>query len=63
LAAASGAIAGAVLILGERAIIDVSTALIALVGLGLIVRYRVQEPYLVAAAGLAGLLLHPLASP
>lgn len=59
-AAASGAIAGAVVVLGIRAIVDVPTVVIALVGLVLLWRFRVQEPYLVAAAGLAGLVLWPL---
>jgi len=58
-AAASGAIAGAVLLLGSRAIFDIPTALIALVGLVAILRFRVQEPLLVAGAGLAGLVLRP----
>lgn len=59
-AAASGAIAGAVLVLGRRAIFDVPTMVIALVGLVLLWRFRVQEPLLVAGAGLAGLLLGPI---
>lgn len=59
-AAASGAIAGAVLLLGARAIVDVPTALIAAIGLVAIMRFKVQEPFLVAAAGAAGLVLWPL---
>ncbi|RLT36169.1 MAG: chromate efflux transporter [Chloroflexi bacterium] len=59
-AAASGAIAGAVLVLGGRSIVDVPTALIAGVGLVLLWRYRVQEPILVVGAGVAGLLVWPL---
>ncbi len=59
-AAASGAIAGAVLVLGRRAIFDVPTLVIALIGLALLWRFRVPEPYLVAAAGIAGLVLWPL---
>lgn len=59
-AAASGAIAGAVFVLGARSIVDVPTAAIALVGLVLLVRWRVQEPLLVIGAGLAGLALWPL---
>ena len=59
-AAASGAIAGAVVVLGQRAIFDIPTAAIALIGLALLWRYRLQEPLLVAAAGMAGLLLWPL---
>jgi chromate transporter len=56
-AAASGAIAGAVVVLGRGAISDLPTACIALTGLVLLVRFRVPEPLLVLAAGLAGLAL------
>lgn len=59
-AAASGAIAGAVVVLASRSIVDVPTAAIALVGLVLLWRYRVQEPLLVLGAGAAGLALWPL---
>lgn len=58
--AASGAIAGAVMLLGARAIFDVPTALIALTGLAAMLRFKVQEPVLVVAAGVAGLVLWPL---
>ena len=56
-AAAGGAIAGAVLVLGRAAISDVPTAGIALAGLILLVRFRVPEPLLVLGAGLTGLAL------
>jgi chromate transporter len=59
-AAASGAIAGAVVVLGQRAIIDAPTAAIALASLGLLWRFKVPEPLLVVIAGLAGLVLSPL---
>jgi len=59
-AAATGAIAGAVVVLGQRAIFDIPTAAIGLIGLALLWRYRLQEPILVAAAGIAGLLLWPI---
>ena len=59
-AAASGAIAGAVVVLGQRAIFDIPTAAIGLIGLALLWRYRLQEPILVAAAGIVGLLLWPI---
>ena len=61
-AAATGAIAGAVVVLGLRSIYDLPTAAIGLVSLGLLWRFRVQEPVLVVAAGLAGLLIWPLVS-
>ncbi len=59
-AAASGAIAGAVVVLGQRAIFDAPTALIAAIGLALLWKFKVQEPVLVVGAGVAGLVLWPL---
>jgi chromate transporter len=59
-AAASGAIAGAVVVLGQRAIVDVPTAAIAAVSLGLLWRFKIPEPLLVVIAGVAGLLLSPV---
>ena len=59
-AAASGAIAGAVVVLARRAIVDVPTAAVALVGLALLWRFRVQEPFVVVGAGVAGFVLFPL---
>ena len=53
-------VGGAVMVLGQRAIFDVPTAAIALVGLGLLWRFRTQEPILVAGAGVLGLVLYPL---
>jgi chromate transporter len=59
-AAASGAIAGAVVVLGQRAIIDIPTAAIALASLGVLWRFKIPEPLLVVAAGAIGLVLSPL---
>jgi chromate transporter len=59
-AAASGAIAGAVVVLGQRAIVDPPTAVIVVVSLGLLWRFKLPEPLLVLIAGLAGLVLLPL---
>ncbi len=56
-AAAAGAIAGACVVLGRRAVFDPSTALIALAAFGLLWRFKVPEPILIAAAGAAGLLI------
>jgi chromate transporter len=56
-AAATGAIPGAVLVLGVRATHDVPTALIGLISLGVLWRFEIQEPLLVAATGLAGLVV------
>jgi chromate transporter len=59
-AAATGAITGAVVILGQRAIHDVPTAAIGLLSLGVLWRFKLHEPVLVTLAGLAGLVLWPL---
>lgn len=56
-AAATGAIAGAVVILGRRAISDLPTLLIAAGAMALLlVRPKTPEPALIGAAGLLGLL-------
>jgi chromate transporter len=54
-AAATGAIAGAVVVLGQRAVTDIPTALVALVSLAVLWRWRIPEPLLIAAAGLLGI--------
>ena len=59
-AAATGAITGAVIVLGARAITDLPTALIALVSLAVLWRYKIPEPIIVSVAGLVGLVLWPL---
>jgi len=57
-AAATGAIAGAAVVLGRRAIVDVPTAAIALGTLGALVYLRrVPEPLVIVAAGIVGLVL------
>lgn len=56
-AAATGAIAGACVLLARRAVFDLPTTLIALSALGILVKWKVREPWLIAAAGLAGLCL------
>ncbi len=56
-AAATGAIAGAVIVMGQRAIVDLPTTLIALVALGTAVWTRVPEPLIVLAAAVAGVVL------
>jgi chromate transporter len=56
-AAAAGAIAGAAFVLGRRAIIDLTTAAIAIVTLVILMRARrVPEPLLILAAGLVGVM-------
>lgn len=57
-AAATGAIAGAVVVLGRNSIVDVPTALIALAGLGLSIYARsVPESLIIIAAALSGLMI------
>jgi chromate transporter len=57
-AGAVGAIAGAVVVLGRRAIVDVPTIVIALVSLGLLLKVKkLPEPVLIVAAGIAGVAL------
>jgi chromate transporter len=57
-AAATGAIAGAAIVLGRRAVFDVTTALIALAALMLLVLVRrLPDPLIILAAGAAGYLL------
>ena len=63
-AAAIGTIAGAVVVLGKRSIIDVPTALLALVTVALIWKFKkLPEPLIVLAAALIGVALFPLTHP
>ena len=55
-AAATGAIAGAVILLARRAIYDVPTVVVAAVSLAILWRYKIPEPILVAASGIVGLI-------
>jgi chromate transporter len=57
-AAATGAIAGSVVVLAREAITDVSTAIIAVASLLLIARARVPDPIVIVLAALAGFTLH-----
>ena len=58
-AAATGAIAGSVVVLARRSIYDWPTAVIAVVTLGVLFKWKVPEPVLIAMAAVAGLILHP----
>lgn len=61
-AAAIGAIAGAVVVLGKRSIVDLPTLAIALVTVVLLWKAKkLPEPVIVAAAALLGLVIYPLA--
>jgi chromate transporter len=55
-AAATGAITGAVVLLATRAITDAPTAIIALVSLSILLRFKVPEPIIVSISGLVGLV-------
>jgi chromate transporter len=59
-AAATGAIAGAVIVLALRAITDIPTAIIALISFAVLWRYKISEPIIVTISGLIGLILWPL---
>ena len=62
-AAATGAIAGAAFVLGRRALLDIPTVLIALVTIGLLIKFKkLQEPLIILAAGIAGIALKSLVS-
>jgi chromate transporter len=56
-AAASGAIAGACVVLARRAFVDVPAALIGAAALVVMWRFKVPEPLLIAAGALAGLAI------
>jgi len=57
-AAATGAIAGAVIVLARRSIVDIPTVLIAGATLLLLFRWKIPEPVLIAASAALGLVLH-----
>ncbi len=60
-AAAIGAISGAVIVLAKRSIVDVPTALVALVAVALLLKFkRLTEPVIVAGAAVIGLVVYPL---
>lgn len=57
-AAAGGALSGAVVVLTRQAVTDLATAVIALVTLAALLRFKkLPEPYIVAVAGALGILL------
>jgi len=60
-AAAIGAIAGAVIVIGQRSITDGPTAALAILTVALLWRFKqLPEPLIVLVAAVAGLLLYPL---
>jgi len=56
-AAATGAIAGAVIVLARRSVYDVPTILICSLSIAVLFRWKVPEPVLIACAAVAGLIL------
>jgi chromate transporter len=61
-AAATGAIAGAAIVLERRAIVDLPTAVIVVATLGVLVYVKkIPEPVVIVAAGVIGLLIRSLA--
>src|ERR1700676_4220887 len=62
-AAAIGTIAGASVLLGKIAIGDWLTALIGLVSLAILFRWKVSNPLLIAATAVVGLIAFPLLQP
>jgi chromate transporter len=57
-AAATGAIAGAVIVLVRRSVYDLPTILICALSVTVLFRWRIPEPILIACAAVAGLILH-----
>ena len=56
-AAATGAIAGSVIVLARRSVYDVPTLIIAALSLGVLMKWKIPEPALIAVAAMAGLIL------
>jgi chromate transporter len=54
-AAATGAIAGSVVVLARRSIYDLPTIVIGLLSLAILFRWKVPEPAIIAAAAIVGL--------
>ena len=56
-AAAVGAIAGAVIVLAKRQFIDIPSVAIAIITVLILLRFKIQEPLIILAAAIAGLLI------
>ncbi len=56
--AASGAIAGATVILGQGSIVDIPTAVIGAASILILWRFKTPEPVVIAVAAIAGIILH-----
>lgn len=57
-AAATGAIAGSVVVLARRSVYDTATIAICLASLATLSRWKIPEPLIIGCAAVAGLLLH-----
>ena len=56
-----GAITGAVIVLAKRSLVDVTTILLALATVAILWKFKkLQEPYVVLAAAVFGLVVYPL---
>jgi chromate transporter len=55
-AAATGAIAGSVVVLGRRSLYDIPTLVVALVSLAILLRWKIPEPVIIVCAAAVGLL-------
>ena len=62
-AAAIGTILGACILLGKIAIGDWLTALIGIVSLAILFRWKVSNPLLIAATAVVGLIAYPILQP
>jgi chromate transporter len=60
--AATGAITGAVIVLGRRSLVDIPTIAIAIISVALLWKFKkkLPEPLLVLGAAIVGLILYPL---
>ena len=60
-AAAIGAITGSVIVIAKRSVTDLTTLVIAITVIGLLWRFKkLQEPVVIAAAAVVGLVVYPL---
>ena len=55
--AAVGAIAGAVIVLAKRQFVDVPSIVVAIITVLILLRFKVQEPLIIIAAAILGLLI------
>lgn|ERR1035437_964911 len=55
--AAIGAIAGAVIVLAKRQFVDIPSIAIAIITIIILLRFKVQEPFIIIAAAILGLLV------